>query len=507
MCPACPEAKEISMTSDDDSNSLDRRLFLGAGTATVLGIPGIALAQQQPAGAATPTAREGATAGEIIADFVTGFDLKTVPPAVVERSRVAFVDTVGVMLAGSQLPPADIVCDVVKLAGSAPDATIVGRPLRATPQLAALANGVAGHCMDFDLTYFAGQSIAAVIPAILPIAETTRATPSEMLAAFIIAAEVAGRVNRAAPTAARAGGWHATGTVGVIAAAAACARLMKIETKKIPDAIGITTSLASGVSINFGSMTKPLHSGHAAHDGILAAMLAARGFTANAKALEGKDGYFESFSRALPWSLDPFDSLGKSYDLADYGYKLKPYPSGGLGHTAIDAALELRDTVKLDDIAHVDVAITKYAARRYTDKYPQSAENAKFSGPYLAAYTLVHGAPMLAAFTEQALHDDAVRSFAGKVSLSTYQEYADLLDESPAKVTITLNDGSKLERAKYYPSGSVQVPMSVAQIKAKFDVCAAQAVDKAAAEKIYATLSTLGDQPSLDDFWPLLRKG
>jgi 2-methylcitrate dehydratase PrpD len=498
------------MTSEDGSNPLDRRIFLGTGTAAIVALPSIAAAQQQQqSGGATPVAaaREGKTAGESIADFISGFDLKTVPAVVVDRSRVAFLDTVGVMLAGSQLPPADIVCDVVKLAGSEPAATVVGRPLRATPQLAALANGVAGHCMDFDLTYFAGQSIAAVIPAILPVAETTRATAAEMLAAFIIAAEVAGRANRAAPTASRAGGWHATGTVGVIAAAAACARLMRIEAKKIPDVMGITASLASGVSVNFGSMTKPLHSGHAAHDGILAAMLGARGFTANTRALEGKDGYFESFARALPWSLDPFDSLGKSYDLAEYGYKLKPYPSGGLGHTAIDAALELRNDVKLDDIAHVDVAITKYAARRYTDKYPQSAENAKFSGPYLAAYTLVHGAPMLAAFTEQALHDEAVRAMAQKVSLSIYQEYADLLEESPAKVTVALNDGRKLERAKYYPSGSVQVPMSAAQIKAKFDICAAQAIDQAASEKIYATLSTLGDQPSLDDFWPLLRKG
>ena len=275
---------------------------------------------------------------------------------------------------------------------------------------------------------------------------------------------------------------------------------MKLSPRQIADAIGITTSLASGISINFGTMTKPLHSGHAARDGILAAMLGGRGFSANAAALEGKDGYLECFARGLPHGLEPFASLGSSYDLADYGYKLKPYPSGGLGHTAIDAALELRDLVKLDAIAHVDVAITNYAARRYTDKYPQSPENAKFSGPYLAAYTLVDGAPMLAAFTEEALHDEAVRAMAPKIALTSYQEYADVLDELPAKVTVTLKDGSKIERAKYYPSGSVQVPMSTAQIKAKFDVCAAQAIDKAAAEKIYATLSTLGEQPSLDEF-------
>jgi 2-methylcitrate dehydratase PrpD len=498
------------MASDHSSNAVDRRIFLSAGTATVLGLPSLALAQQppQPSGAAAPAAApDGKTAGEMIADFIVGFDLKTVPPAVIERARVAITDTVGVMLAGSQLPPAGIACDVVKLAGSAPLAAIVGQPLRAAPQLAALANGVAGHCMDFDLTYFAGQSIAAVVPAILPIAETQRTTSAELLAAFIIAAEIAGRISRAAPTAAHVGGWHATGTVGVIAAAAACARLKKIESKKIPDVIGITASLASGVSVNFGSMTKPLHSGHAAHDGVLAALLGERGFTANARALEGKDGYFECFARGLPWSLEPFADLGKSYDLVDYGYKLKPYPSGGLGHPAIDATLELRNSFDLSEVAHVEIALTNYALRRISDRYPQSTESAKFSAPYLAAYALVHGAPLLAAFTEASLHDEMVRAVAQKVSLTSYQQYADLYDESPAKVTVTLNGGRKLERAEYYPSGSVQNPMSAAQIKAKFDVCAAQALDKPTSDKIYATLTTLGDQPSMDDFWPLLRKG
>jgi 2-methylcitrate dehydratase PrpD len=114
---------------------------------------------------------------------------------------------------------------------------------------------------------------------------------------------------------------------------------------------------------------------------------------------------------------------------------------------------------------------------------------------------------MLAAFTEEALHDEVVRSLARKVSVATYAEYADVLEDSPAKVTLTLNDGRKIERSKYYPSGSMQVPMSPAQIKAKFDICAAQAIDNWAAEKLYVMLSTIGEQPSFAEFWPLLRKG
>ena len=207
------------------------------------------------------------------------------------------------------------------------------------------------------------------------------------------------------------------------------------------------------------------------------------------------------------WTLEPFADLGSRYDLAEMGYRLKAYPSGGLGHTTIDAALELRELIAPDDIARIDVAITNFAARRLTDKYPLTEESAKFSVPYLAAYTLVYGAPMFAAFTEDALRDEAVRGLARKVSLATYAEYADLVEDSPSKVRVTLNDGRKIERSKYYPSGTVQAPMSPAQIKAKFDVCAAQAINNSAAEKIYAMLSTIDEQPSFAEFWPLLRKG
>ncbi|PWT90584.1 MAG: hypothetical protein C5B56_05190, partial [Proteobacteria bacterium] len=409
-----------------------RREFIGVlGGGALATRPRLALAQQPDRPPAAP-AIEPARA---IADFVVGFDLAKAPPVVLERARIAFIDTVGVMLAGSQLPPTDIVCDLIKLEGSAPAATVVGRSLRAAPQLAALANGVSAHAMDYDLTYFAGQAIAGLIPAILPVAETTRATPAEILAAFIIGAEVCGRMSRAAPTLSRIGGWHATGTIGTMAVAAACARLYRLPAAAIPDVMGITASLASGVTANFGTMTKPLHAGHAARDGILAALLGARGFTASATALAGRDGFFANFARGLDWSLAPFEDLGKSFDLATTGYKLKPYPSGGLGHTAIDAAMELRDEAPPSAIASVEVAITRYAGRRYTALYPQTVEAAKFSGPYLAAYTLVHGAPLLAAFTEEALHDEKVRALAGKVSLTTYQEYADVLEESPAKVT------------------------------------------------------------------------
>jgi 2-methylcitrate dehydratase PrpD len=255
-------------------------------------------------------------------------------------------------------------------------------------------------------------------------------------------------------------------------------------------------------------MTKPLHAGVAARNGMMAAMLAQRGFTASAVALEGTNGYFHAFARGLDVTFAPFHDLGRTWDIFERGFRPKLYPCGGLGHTAIDATLELRDTLlpRLADIAGITASITRYAAARIGPKYPVSVENAKFSMPYVAAYSLIHGAPMLAAFTEAAIKDEAVRQAARLVSIAIDPEFAEIFEESPSRIIVTFRDGSKVERLRYYASGTPQFPLTPAQIETKFMDCAAQAVDKATAGKIFATVQTFGAAPSFDGFWPLLRR-
>ena len=483
-------------------NLLDRRVFLASSAAVLAGLPSTGSAQ-------TVTSKESPKLSARIAEFVTSFDLKAAPPLAIERARTAFVDTVGVTLAGSTEKVAEIVRDMVRVEGAAPTVSVIGSSLKTSPQLAALANGVASHALDFDFTYTQGQLMAPVIPALLPLAESTGATQAETLAAFIVGFEVCSRLSRTNPTHNGAGSWHGTSTIGAITAAAACARLLKLPAAVIPDTIGIAVSMASGVNANYGTMTKPLHAGHAARNGMAAALLGSRGLTSNPAALEGRGGFFPSFARGIKWNAEPFDDLGRRFDLAEVGFKPKRYPCGGVIHTGIDAALQIREELgpRVADIVGIKAGISKYAASRASEQYPTNMEAAKFNLQYAVAYALAHGVPKLSSFEPEALKDERVKALARMIAVSIDPEFADAHQDYPTRVTVTLKDGRALERLVVYASGSARNPMSAEQMRGKFFDCAAHAgVDKPVADRIIGTLGRLGEQPSLGEFWPLLRR-
>jgi 2-methylcitrate dehydratase PrpD len=497
------------MTSQQENSqtdsAIDRRLFLGAASALTLAGQS-ALAQESKT---EPRPADGATKrlSDTIADFVVGFDAKTLPPLAFERVRLAFIDTLAVMLAGSREEGTAIVCEMVQQEGASPKVSVVGQSFKTSPQLAALANGVAAHIMDYDLSSLLGQPTSPIIPALLPLAESIGATPAEVTAAFIVGFEVCLKLARAAPEQTSVGGWHAVSSIGTMGAAMACARLLKVPHAHIADVLGIAASLSGGLSANFGTMTKPLHSGTSARNAVLAAALGRNGFTASAAALEHPaSGYFRAFDRGIKVSFEPIAELGRRYDIVERGFKPKRYPCGGLGHTAIDATLELRGEIRGADIAAIKTSITKFAASRIGSRYPTSIESAKFSMPYVAAYTALYGPPMLKAFTEEAIHDEAVKALARKVSVAIDPEFADILEESPSRVTVTLADGRTVQRMRYYASGTPQVPLTQEQVEEKFFSCAERAVDNASATKIFAFLDRFEQERSLAELWELVRR-
>ena len=181
-------------------SSIDRRLFLGGpGALILLGQPVLA---QDAKSEAKPDAKADAIVkrlSDTIADFVVGFDATSLPPLAIERARLAFIDTLAVMLAGSREEGSEIVCEMVRQEGAGPKVSVVGQSFRTSPQLAALANGVAAHIMDYDMSSLLGQPTSPIIPALLPLAESTGATPAEVTAAFIVGFEVCLKLARSAP--------------------------------------------------------------------------------------------------------------------------------------------------------------------------------------------------------------------------------------------------------------------------------------------------------------------
>lgn len=484
------------------TNSLDRRLFLAGSAAVLSALPGAARAQNA-------AVDESRILSARIADFVTKFDLKYAPPLAVERTRTAFIDTLGVMFAGSHTEPAEIVGKMVKAEGATPAVSVVGQVFRTSPQLAAFANGVASHALDFDLTYQQGQLVAPVIPALLPLAEKTGATQAELMAAFIVGFEVCSRLSRANPNHNAGGSWHGTGTIGTIGAAAACAKLLKLPARTIPDVLGISVSMAAGVNANYGTMTKPLHNGQAARNGIAAALLGERGFTASPVAIEDRGGFARTFARGLTWQPEAFDDLGQKFDLAERGFNPKRYPCGGVIHTAIDAALKIREGLAGHDeiIVVIKAGIANYAANRAKPEYPTNTEAAKFNLQYVVAQSFVNGAPKLETFDEPARNDPRVKRLAGLVTVSIDPEFADARENFPTRLSVELRGGLTIHQLVTHASGTAQFPMSAQQIEQKFLDCTAYTkIAKPKAVKILAALSRLGERSSLHDFWPLLQR-
>lgn len=443
---------------------------------------------------------------ERFARFTVGFRLEQAPAAM-DVFRTALIDSIGVMLAGSREAPALIAREIVKAEDTGGAASIIGDSRHTSVQLAAFANGVANHAMDYDFSFAIGQSASPVLPALLAVAADENATVADLAEAFIVGLELASRLARAVPKLSSGAGWQAAGTIGPVAAALAVAKLRKLPLAAIPDVIGIACSMAAGLGVNYGTMTKPLHVGQSARNAILAAALGERGFTASANALEGRAGFIDLFSPPNPLPDGFLDDLGTRLDALERGITLKLYPCGGLLHTGIEAALALRAKLPPDRIAQLHVGVTSRASKRARSHYPATVEAAKFSMQYVVAYALLRGAPMVEAFTDAALEDDGVRAFVDRISVAVDGEFgASGNDINPARVTATTTDGETVEAVCLHSSGKPQKLLSAAQMKEKFMSCAVHALDRESSLALFEWLSSLDPRSSFAPLWPLLRK-
>ena len=281
---------------------------------------------------------------EKIAQFVVGTGFENIPGEGVDLSKRAIVDTVACMLAGVPEPVSQTVIRLVRMEGCNPVSGVIGSGVKTSPLNAALANGVLGHALDFDddNDSLRGHPSVVILPAIFALAEERKKSGKDVVAAYAVGFEVEAKVGRGVNIEHYERGWHSTSTLGTFGAAAASAKLLDLDVSRTRMALGISASLTSGIRVNFGTMTKSLHVGQAAHNGLLAAKLAQEGFTAHPSVLEAEQGFCDLFCGRENCNWERItENIGNPFDLISPGIIPKLYPSCSLTHPALDIIMEL----------------------------------------------------------------------------------------------------------------------------------------------------------------------
>ena len=443
-----------------------------------------------------------------LAEFVTKSRWEDCPAEAVEAARRAILDCLGVMLAGSVEPAARLVTDVARAEGGSPLATVVGTPLRTGAVWAALANGTAAHALDFDDTNFAmmGHPSAPVLAAALAAGELTLADGRALVPAFLLGFEVETTMAAVMNPPHYEKGFHATGTLGTMGAAAAAGRLLGLDPGQTRAALALAASQASGLKENFGTMTKPFHAGHAARSGVLAALLAREGFTASEQAIEGPQGYFAVLG-AGKREEQHLESLGAPWKILTSGVAVKPYPSCACTHSIIENALELQRTHRItpEQIAEVTVGVHAAVPRILIHSRPRSGLEAKFSGEFSAAAALCEGRVGMATFRDDKTDDPAIAKLMRRVRLVVDPEIpGDMERHMWTRVTVRFQDGREVSIAPRPVPGHPELPLSKDQLREKFMDCARLVLSEDRADTVRQMLEELDACPDLRSLTAIL---
>ena len=340
-------------------------------------------------------------------------ELTAAPPGIIEIAKQCVLDWLGVTLAGRDEAVARIVRAEAESAGGQPEAAIVGTSARAPALFAALVNGATSHALDYDDTNLVmmGHATAPVLPAVLAEAEVRGSTGAELLAAFIAGVEVECRLGLVLSPGHYATGWHPTGTLGTFGAAAACSALAGLDQERSRAALGIAATQAAGLKSAFGTMSKPLHAGKAAMNGLLAARLAARGFTARDAMVDGEQGFLETHAPEV--HLERLEELDGRHLIRETLFKY--HAACYLTHSTIE---NLRG-LGADGVESVLVSVHPAALKVCNLAEPRTGLEGKFSLRATAAMALLGvDTASVEAFSDDRMRDSALVSLRDRVQVA-----------------------------------------------------------------------------------------
>lgn len=449
-----------------------------------------------------------------IASYVAGTRYRDIPIDVIQLARGFILDGLGVALAGSTDECARIVQRQIRQMGGSAECSVLGTSVLAPAAKAALANGVAGHAMDYDDTQLSTSKEAVygllthpttpVLAAVLTLGQKERITGAEFLLAYVLGVEVECRIADAINPRHYQSGFHSTATMGGLGAAVAAGKILRLKEPQLLATLGIAASMASGLRENFGTMTKPLHAGRAAENGVTAALLARDGFTAAPNILEAARGFFNAMAGGYEDSKIR-GCLGSPYFMKQPGISIKPYPSGSLSHPAQDLILDLvkEHDVKAENIERIEVGTNSNVPNALIYPMPKTALEGKFSIPFCMAIAVLERKAGIAQFQDRKVRGKKVVELMKRVTLYVDEELERLgYDQVRSRVRVKLKDGRVLEGRYDVARGHPAKPMSWAELTEKFRDCAGLVLPR---KNIDETIRLVEQFQDLKSLRPLIR--
>lgn len=390
--------------------------------------------------------------------------------ATIAAVKRLLADGVAVAIAGSTEAAPTIVADYVREMAGNPVASVWGGGFKTTPGNAAYANAVSMHVLDFEpMSNPSTHAVSPTVPVAFALAEARHADGREIIAACAKGFEIQGRLLLAANPKRGSLPFHTPGVIGVMGSAVAASHLLNLEPSQLANALGMAASRCSGLPANTGSMVKCTHCGNAAAAGLEAAMLAARGFTANPGILEAPHGYISTF---FPTHFD-YETLfefGRPYRCVDPGMAIKFYPSKYPTHFAITAALDVREAVgDPADIRQVRIVTPEILDANRPQ--PRVGLEGKFSFQYTAAAALLDGKVGINSFTDERRFRADMVGLLGKTSVVYDHSIPQDTRKMHVEVEVTLNDGTRHSRVCRKPPGTWGEPINQDQHRAKIRDC------------------------------------
>ena len=429
---------------------------------------------------------------QILAQFVATHPSKGWSDTVDHEAHRTFMNWLGCAVGAAHHEAADAALAAVNMLQPAPQASVLGRSEKVDMASAALLNGITSHTFDFDDTHLKTiiHPAGPVASAVLAMAEHIGSSGRDMIDALVLGIDVSCRVGNAMYPDHYDRGWHITGSTGTLGAAAACARLLKLDVHKTAMALGIAASQPIGMREQFGTMTKPFHPGGAARAGLMSALLASQGYTASPKALEAPRGMMQTVSTKNDWN-EITHELGQRFEISFNSYK--PFACGIVIHPSIDACAQLRKQgVTPEQIDRIELKVHSLVLELTGKKEPQDGLQAKFSVYHGCAAGLTFGHAAEDEFS------DAIVSRADMVALrrKVVATVDDSIDEASADVTAVLHDGRRVHVFVEHAIGSLKNPMTDAQLEMKFQGMSDAILGAGKSSELIAACWALGKAPN-----------